>query len=66
VAVAPCTMRGEPQGPYVDGVATLYDDDSSQELRKAFRSKYGLLLLLDRATTWLGKEKRVFVCITLS
>jgi len=67
VAVAPCTMRGEPQGPYVEGVATLSDDDSSQELRKAFKSKYGLMLLLDRAVPRLGKkEKRVFVSITLS
>jgi len=66
VAVAPCTMRGEPLGPYIEGVATLSDDDSSQELRKAFKSKYGLMLLLDRAMPRLGKkEKRVFVSITL-
>lgn len=66
VAVAPCTMGGEPQGPYVEGVATLSGDDSSPELRRAFRSKYGLMLLLDRAATRLQRKKRVFVSITLS
>jgi PPOX class probable F420-dependent enzyme len=66
VAVAPCKMGGEPVGPYVDGVATLSDDDSSQELRKAFSSKYGLIFRLDGAVTRLQKKKRVFVSIALS
>jgi PPOX class probable F420-dependent enzyme len=67
VEVAPCTMRGELQGPYVEGVAILSDDDSSEELRKAFKSKYGMMLLLSNSMPRLGKKaKRVFVSITLS
>ena len=66
VSVAPCTMRGEPLGPYVEGVATLTDDNSSQEVRKAYRSKYGFTLALSSWWARLRNQKEVPISITLS
>jgi len=66
VAVAPCNMRGEPLGPYVEGVATLSEDDPSEELRKAFRSKYGLTLALSSLWSRLRKAKEISISISLS
>jgi len=66
VAFAPCKMGGEALGPYVDGSATMSEDDSSEGLNRLFRSKYGLLFVLDRLVTRLGGKKRVFLEITPS
>lgn len=66
VALAPCKVGGEALGPYVEGVATMSGDDSSEELNGAFRSKYGLLFALDRVVTRLSRKKRVFLEIKLS
>jgi PPOX class probable F420-dependent enzyme len=66
VALAPCKMGGETLGPYVEGVATMSEDDSSEELNKAFGSKYGLLFAVDRIVTRLSRRKRVFLEIKLT
>jgi PPOX class probable F420-dependent enzyme len=66
VALAPCKMGGEPLGPYLEGVATMSEDDSSEGLNKAFRSKYGLLFVLDKVATRLWRRKRIFLEIKLS
>jgi PPOX class probable F420-dependent enzyme len=66
VALAPCRMGGEALGPYVEGVATMSEDDSSEELNQAFRSKYGLLFVVDRIVTRLSRRKRVFLEIKLA
>ncbi len=66
VALAPCKMGGDPLGPYLEGVATMSEDDSSKELNDAFRSKYGLLFALDKVVTRLSRKKRVFLEIKLS
>ncbi len=66
VALAPCKVGGEPLGPYLEGVATMSEDDSSEELNKTFRSKYGMLMVLDKVATRLRHRKRVFLEIKLS
>jgi hypothetical protein len=66
VSLAPCKLGGEPLGPYLEGVATISEDDSSEGLNKAFRTKYGLVFSLDKALTRLGGKKRIFVEIRLS
>jgi hypothetical protein len=63
LALAPCKMNGTPLGPYVDGVASISQDDSSTDLRQAFKSKYGLMLALSR-TFIRRNEKQVFLEIT--
>ncbi len=65
VALAPCKMDGKPLGPSFEGVASILQDDSSDVLRKAFKSKYGLMLSLSR-TFSRGRSKRVFLEITPS
>lgn len=66
VALAPCKVGGEPLGPYLEGVATMSEDDSSEELNKTFRLKYGMLMVLDKVATRLRHRKRVFLEIKLS
>jgi len=66
VALAPCKMDGKPIGPYFDGVASISQDDSSSDLRKAFKSKYGLVLSLSRAFSRGKDRKQVFLEITPS
>jgi PPOX class probable F420-dependent enzyme len=65
VALAPCKMGGEVLGPHVEGIATISDDDSSEELNKAFRSKYGMPFFLDRIVSRLSRWKRAFLEIKL-
>ena len=61
VTFAPCKMDGEPLGPYMDGVASISVDDSSEELNSKFRSKYGILFTLDKFVTRVSGKQRVFV-----
>jgi PPOX class probable F420-dependent enzyme len=65
VALAPCRMGGEVLGPYVEGIATMSEDDSSGKLNKAFKSKYGMLFLLGKVVTRLSRGKRLFLEIKL-
>ncbi len=64
VAFAPCKLRGDPLGPYAEGMATISLDDSSKGLRSRFRAKYGLQFTLDGLLSRLLSKKRVFLEIT--
>ncbi len=66
VACAPCKFRGDPLGPYFEGVASFSEDDSSKALKDKFRSKYGLAFTLDGVATRLGRKQRIFLEITPS
>jgi PPOX class probable F420-dependent enzyme len=66
VAMAPCEMNGKPLGPFFEGTASISRDDSSPELRKAFKSKYGLLLSLSRTFSRGSDKNQVFLEITPS
>jgi PPOX class probable F420-dependent enzyme len=63
LALAPCKMNGDPIGPSVEGTASISKDDSSPELRSAFRSKYGLVLRLSKLFTGRG-HNQVFLAIS--
>jgi PPOX class probable F420-dependent enzyme len=43
VKLAPCSMRGEPQGDEVGGHAVLLDPDGTEQARKLIAGKYGLI-----------------------
>ncbi|HEY9417080.1 MAG TPA: PPOX class F420-dependent oxidoreductase [Pseudonocardia sp.] len=43
VKLAPCSMRGEPQGDEVGGHAVLLDPDGTEQARKLIAVKYGLI-----------------------
>jgi PPOX class probable F420-dependent enzyme len=66
VAVAPCEMNGKPLGTYFEGTASISKDDSSPELKKAFKSKYGLLLSLSRTFSRGSSKNQVFLDISPS
>ncbi len=56
LALAPCKMNGAPIGPYIDGVASMSQDDSSKDLRQAFKKKYGWMIALSR--TFIRRSER--------
>jgi PPOX class probable F420-dependent enzyme len=43
VRLAPCSMRGEPQGDEVGGHAVLLDSAETEKARKLIAGKYGLI-----------------------
>jgi hypothetical protein len=43
VRLAPCSMRGEPQGEEVGGHAVLLDSADTEQARKLIERKYGLI-----------------------
>jgi hypothetical protein len=43
VRLAPCTVRGAPTGPEVDGYAELLDATGSDRARRLIAARYGLL-----------------------
>jgi uncharacterized protein len=42
VLVAPCTLRGKPRGPVIEGTARVLGKDEWQRAEAALRSNYGL------------------------
>jgi hypothetical protein len=43
VRLAPCSMRGEPEGPEVGGHAEVLDAAATEHARKLIAGKYGLI-----------------------
>lgn len=42
VLVAPCTLRGKPLGPSIEGVARVVPEAENEHAERAIRSNYGL------------------------
>ncbi|WP_344078981.1 PPOX class F420-dependent oxidoreductase [Luedemannella helvata] len=66
VLVAPCTMRGEPTGEAVEGVAELLDKEGSARVRKMIKKKYRLQgwLIVGASELFKGKDSTVGIRIT--
>jgi PPOX class probable F420-dependent enzyme len=60
VRLAPCDVRGEVRGPWIEARARIVVDPSLiAEVRRALRSKYGLLMrLTDAIATLTGRIRR--------
>jgi PPOX class probable F420-dependent enzyme len=41
VKVAPCSVRGVPQGPYAEGTARIVDPSGQEHAERAIQSNYG-------------------------
>jgi len=69
--IAPCDMRGNVRGDYVDATATLLDDLGTDRVNTLISRKYGLmarvfaLMGTVRRLVGRGEEQRVGVEITL-
>ncbi|KZF04531.1 MULTISPECIES: PPOX class F420-dependent oxidoreductase [unclassified Rhodococcus (in: high G+C Gram-positive bacteria)] len=66
VTLAPCDMRGNPQGDAVDARAEILDADRTEKARAAIASKYGILgwLTVKGSVLRRGKSGSVGLAIT--
>jgi len=66
VTVAPCDMRGNPQGDAVDATAEILDETGTEKARAAVASKYGILgwLTVKGSVLRRGKSGSVGLSIT--
>ncbi|MGV8871874.1 MAG: PPOX class F420-dependent oxidoreductase [Rhodococcus sp. (in: high G+C Gram-positive bacteria)] len=66
VTVAPCDMRGNPQGEAVDAAAEILDAAGTDKARAAVASKYGILgwLTVKGSVLRRGKSGSVGLAIT--
>ncbi|MDI9895893.1 MULTISPECIES: PPOX class F420-dependent oxidoreductase [Nocardiaceae] len=66
VTIAPCDMRGNPQGDAVDGTAEILDATGTENARSAVASKYGILgwLTVKGSVLRRGKSGSVGLSIT--
>ncbi len=61
VRVAPCSIRGELRGAWVDGQARVCEGDEAAHGQKLLRSKYGLIKIVGDfiSTRVLGRRQTV-------
>lgn len=66
VTIAPCDMRGNPQGDAVDATAEILDEAGTEKARAAVASKYGILgwLTVKGSVLRRGKSGSVGLSIT--
>ncbi|CCQ16461.1 Pyridoxamine 5'-phosphate oxidase family protein [Rhodococcus sp. AW25M09] len=66
VTIAPCDMRGNPQGEAVDAAARILDAAGTDKARAAVASKYGILgwLTVKGSVLRRGKSGSVGLAIT--
>ncbi|MDI9930894.1 PPOX class F420-dependent oxidoreductase [Rhodococcus sp. IEGM 1354] len=66
VLLAPCDMRGKPQGDAVDATAEILDASGTEKARAAIVSKYGILgwLTVKGSVLRRGKSGSVGLAIT--
>lgn len=66
VTIAPCDMRGNPQGDAVDATAEILDEAGTEKAREAVASKYGILgwLTVTGSVLRRGKSGSVGLSIT--
>ncbi|MBY4130364.1 PPOX class F420-dependent oxidoreductase [Rhodococcus fascians] len=66
VTIAPCDMRGNPQGDAVNATAEILDEAGTEKARAAVASKYGILgwLTVKGSVLRRGKSGSVGLSIT--
>ncbi|HSO74526.1 MAG TPA: PPOX class F420-dependent oxidoreductase [Blastocatellia bacterium] len=65
VRVAPCDMRGNLKGDWVDGQARLLEGDEANQANRLLDDKYGLMKRIGNLTSNLMGRKRAFLAIKL-
>lgn len=65
VRVAPCDMRGNLKGDWVDGQARLLEGDEANHANRLLDDKYGLMKRIGNLTSNLLGRKRAFLAIQL-
>jgi PPOX class probable F420-dependent enzyme len=63
VRVAPCTMRGDVRGAWIDGHARICKDDAAAHGQQLLTQKYGLLKIVGDFFSRLMHHKQVVIAV---
>ena len=63
VRVAPCTMRGDVRGAWIDGRARICEDDEAAHGQQLLTQKYGLLKILGDFFSRLMRHKQTVIAV---
>jgi PPOX class probable F420-dependent enzyme len=63
VRVAPCTMRGDVRGAWIDGRARICEDDEAAHGQQLLTQKYGLLKILGDFFSHLMRHKQTVIAV---
>jgi uncharacterized protein len=63
VRVAPCTMRGDVRGVWIDGRARICMDDDAVHGQQLLKQKYGLLKILGDFFSRLMRHKQAVIAV---
>ena len=65
VRVAPCTMRGDVCGDWIDGCAHICEDDEAANGQQLLRQRYGLLKIVGDFFSRLMRHKQTVIAVKL-
>jgi uncharacterized protein len=63
VRVAPCSMRGDVRGAWIDGRARICEDDEAAHGQQLLTQKYGLLKILGDFFSRLMRHKQTVIAV---
>ena len=63
VRVAPCTMRGDVRGAWIDGCARTCGDDEAAHGQQLLTQKYGLLKIVGDFFSRLMRHKQTVIAV---
>ena len=65
VRVAPCTMRGDVRGAWIDGRARICEDDEAAHGQQLLTQKYGLLKIVGDFFSRLLRHKQAVIAVEI-
>jgi PPOX class probable F420-dependent enzyme len=63
VRIAPCTMRGDARGAWIDGCARICGDDEIAHGRQLLTQKYGVLKIVGDFFSRLMRHKQTVIVV---
>jgi uncharacterized protein len=65
VRVAPCTMRGDVRGAWIDGRARICEDDEDARGQQLLTQKYGVLKIVGDFFSRLMRHKQTVIAVEI-
>ncbi len=63
VRIAPCSMRGDLKGDFIEGTVRFPSPTEAENARKSYAKKYGLLGVIFETMGNIQKKERVFLAV---
>ena len=65
VRVAPCDMRGQPLGTWVEAEAHIVEGAEAERINQHLKKKYGVIKALIDIGSWLRRRRHAVIAIQL-